>query len=353
MILLTVLSFIFVLGIAILFHEFGHFITAKAAGVKVFSFALGFGPKIVGFYWKGTEYKLCMFPFGGYVKMAGEDSSEENNDDKQNKNNIPDNQRFDKKPFSIRAAVIINGPIMNIVLATILLAIVFFFTGQAEISNKISEVSLDSPAGVAGLQNGDTIIEINEKVISNAEEITKIINESLDEELMITVMRENEKLDFYLFPEYNAEHGRAMIGITLDIDFKKISIFSALNKSFAMTKEILILIGKSFSEMITGTMPVELAGPLGIAQMAGEAARVGFLNLLFFAAVINIFLGVINLLPIPIMDGGQILLLIIEKIRKKPLEPEHINFLYLAGTTLVVMIFLIATYQDIIRIFTD
>jgi len=353
--LLTILAFIFVLGIAILFHEFGHFITAKLSGIKVFRFSLGFGPRIAGIFWKGTEYVICLFPFGGYVKMAGETPQTEktiNNELSQQEEDVPDSQRYDRKSILTRIRVIVNGPIMNIILAILLLVIVFYFSGTARVTNTISEVAENTPAAEAGIKSGDRIIAINAVDIDNAEEISEMINQNRDQVISLSLMRDNEVIETRLVPEYNDEYERAMIGITLEVNIEKLTFFQSVNKSIGMTGEILLLIAKGFLEMFTGNMPVELAGPLGIAQMAGEAAQIGFLNLLFFTAVINIFLGVINLFPIPILDGGQIVLLAIEKIRGKPLEPEHVNFLYIIGIALVVMIFLIATYQDILRFFT-
>lgn len=352
--MLTILAFIFVLGIAILFHEFGHFITAKLSGIKVFRFSLGFGPKIAGFSWKGTEYILCIFPFGGYVKMAGEMATNENDESKEisKEEYIPEKQRFDKKSFFVRASVIVNGPIMNIVLAILLLIIVFYFSGIAQVSNTISHVVEESPAAKAGILSGDKITSINSTIIENPEEISEIINQKKDKMITIRLMRNNDFFETKVVPEYDTEYERAMIGITLEVNIKKLTFFQSVSQSIEMVGEIIRLIGRGFLEMFTGKMPIELAGPLGIAQMAGEAAQVGFLNLLFFTAVINIFLGIINLFPIPILDGGQIVLLAIEKIRGKPLKPEHVNFIYIVGLALVVMIFLIATYQDILRIFT-
>jgi regulator of sigma E protease len=355
--LLNILAFIFVLGIAILFHEFGHFITAKLAGIKVFRFSLGFGPKIAGFFWKGTEYILCLLPFGGYVKMAGETPQDEEDKNAENRQMasgeyLPDKERFDKKPFFIRFAVIFNGPIMNLILAILLLIIVFYFSGTAQVTNIINDVTANSPAEKAGMISGDKIVEIDSMLVENAEEISEIINKGKGRIINIRLMRNNSYYETKVAPEYNSEYDRAMIGITLEVDIKKISLFQSFRKSFEMFFEIIHLIAIGFLETFTGKIPVELAGPLGIAQMAGEAAKIGFLNLLFFSAVINIFLGIINLFPIPILDGGQIVLLAIEKVRGKPLEPEYINLLYIIGFTLIIMIFLIATYQDILRIFS-
>jgi len=354
---LTAFAFVFVLGVAILFHEFGHFIVAKLSGIKVYKFSLGFGPKLTGFLWRGTEYTICLFPFGGYIKMAGEDANktDENMVDSDNteREKISEKERFDKKPFLTRIAVIINGPVMNIFLAIILLAIVYFFSGTLQITNTISEVLTNSPAEKAGLISGDSIIAINSIEIKNAEEISKIINENREQEILLKVMRKNKTIETIIRPQYNSEHDRAMIGITLEVLTKKLSLTESIKKSVITAYEIITLIGKGFKEIFLGNMPIELAGPLGIAQMAGEAAKIGFMNLLFFSAMINIFLGIINLFPIPILDGGQILLIVIEKIKGEPLKPEYINFLYMIGLALIGIIFVLATYQDIKRIFME
>lgn len=352
--MITFLAFIFVLGIAILFHEFGHFIVAKISGIRVFKFSLGFGPKIAGISWKGTEYILCLFPFGGYVKMAGEKSQTEIDNsqaEEEIETDIPANQRFDKKSFLTRTAVIINGPIMNVVLAIFLLMVVFLFSGIATVSNSIAEVAPGSPAALSGLEIGDQIIAINSIIIENAEDISSTINSNRGSLVSLKIQRKEDIFDIKLVPEYNEEYDRAMIGITLDLEIKKLSLVDSFKKSILTTGEIFKLIIKGFLEMFTGKIPVELAGPLGIAQMAGEAAKFGFLNLLFFTALINIFLGFINLFPIPILDGGQILLLLIEKIKGRPLKTEHVNFLYIIGIALILIIFVVATYQDILRIF--
>lgn len=352
--MIAILAFVFVLGTAILFHELGHFAIAKMSGIRVFVFSIGFGPKIAGTSWKGTEYKLSLLPFGGYVKMAGEGPQDEaEHDDRSLKisQEVPKDQRFDKKPFLTKSAVVMSGPLMNVVLAILLLMIIFSFSGIATITNTIAEVVPDKPAAQFGLQRGDQIIAINSLKINNAEEISQIINSSRNNPISLTVLRNNETNEIEIIPEYDEEYDRAMIGITLEISLKKLSFFQSFKKSLQTTGEIIQLIIKGFLEMFTGKIPVELAGPLGIAQMAGEAAQFGFINLLFFTSVINVFLGVMNLIPIPILDGGQVLLFAIEKIRNKPLSPEYIKILYLVGLSFIVMVFLFATYQDILRIF--
>jgi regulator of sigma E protease len=181
--------------------------------------------------------------------------------------------------------------------------------------------------------------------------IANIINESSGEELQITLDREGEIIDVFVIPEYDDNYKKGLIGITFEIFVEKINIFSAFFKGLMTTGNIIKLIFSNTIEMITGKVPIEIAGPLGIAQMTGEAAKLGFLNLLYFTAILSIFIGLFNLLPIPILDGGHIIILAIEKLRGKPLEAEKINFMYLIGISLMIIIFVIATYKDILRVF--
>ena len=248
------------LGIAILFHELGHFIIAKMAGIKVFTFSIGFGPKIVGISWRGTEYKLCLLPFGGYVKMAGEEPQGEVECRDRNpeiSQEVPKSQRFDNKPFLTKSAVVMSGPLMNVVLAILLLMIVFSFSGIATITNTITEVASGKPAALSGLQQGDRIIAINSLKIDNAEEISQIIDSNRGNPMSLTILRNNETTEITIIPEYNEEYDRAMIGITLEYRWKNY-LFSIIQKSLHTTGEIIQLIIKGFLEMFTGKIPVEL-----------------------------------------------------------------------------------------------
>ncbi len=181
--------------------------------------------------------------------------------------------------------------------------------------------------------------------------IANIINKSSGKELQITLDRGGEVVEVFVIPEYDESYKKGLIGIIFEIYVEKINIFSAFSKGLITTGNIIKLIFTNIIEMITGKVPLEIAGPLGIAQMTGEAAKLGFLNLLYFTAILSIFIGLFNLLPIPILDGGHLLILVIEKLRGKPLEPEKINFMYLIGISLMVIIFIIATYKDILRVF--
>ena len=346
--MLTIIAFIFVFSILIFFHEFGHFIAAKAAGVRVYKFAFGFGPRILGFTIKQTEYQICLIPLGGYVKMAGEMGQE---DVKETSEEVSEEQRFDKKTLGIRALIVALGPFMNIATAVVIFSLIFFTNGIPIVTNYISTVIESGPAEQAGILSGDKIIAINSVKMEDPNNIANIINKSSGEKLQITLDREGEILEIFVIPKYDDSYKKGLIGITFEISVEKINIFSAFSKGIITTGNIIKLIFTNIIEMITGKIPLEIAGPLGIAQMTGEAAKLGFLNLLYFTAILSIFIGLFNLLPIPILDGGHLLILAIEKLRGKPLEPEKINFMYLIGISLMIIIFIIATYKDILRVF--
>jgi len=347
--MLTIIAFIFVFSILIFFHELGHFIAAKVSGVKVYKFAFGFGPKILGFTKNQTEYLICLIPLGGYVKMAGEMGQEDVK--KISEEEVPEKQRFDKKTLGIRALIVALGPFMNIATAVVIFSLIFFVNGIPVVTNFVSTIVQNGPAEQAGILSGDKIIAIDSIKMEDPHRIANTINKSSGEELQITLDREGEVVDVFVIPKYDDDYKKGLIGITFEVTIERINIFSAFYKGLIATGNIIKLIFSNTIEMITGKVPMEIAGPLGIAQMTGEAAKLGFLNLLYFTAILSIFIGLFNLLPIPILDGGHLLILVIEKLRGKPLEPEKINFMYLIGISLMIIIFIFATYKDILRVF--
>lgn len=347
--MITIIAFIFVFSILIFFHEFGHFIAAKASGVKVYKFSFGFGPKILGFTKNQTEYLICLIPLGGYVKMAGEMGQEDGKEISEEE--VPEEQRFDKKTLGIRTLIVALGPFMNIATAVVIFSLIFFTSGIPIVTNYVSTVVEGGPAEQAGVLSGDKIIAINSIKTEDPNIIADTINKSSGKELQITLDRGGEVIDVFTTPKYDDDYKKALIGITFEVSIEKINIFSAFSKGIVATGNIIKLIFSNTIEMITGKIPLEIAGPLGIAQMTGEAAKLGFLNLLYFTAILSIFIGIFNLLPIPILDGGQIIILAIEKLRGKPLEAGKLNFMYLIGISLMVILFIIATYKDISRLF--
>ncbi len=341
--MVTLFAFLFVIGLLVFFHELGHFLVAKWSGILVYTFSFGFGPKILGFKWGETEYVISLFPLGGYVKMAGEDREEDKN--------IPPFRRFDKKPIWIRALIVTAGPLMNFILAIVIFSLLFMTYGVPSVLPIVDKVVEEGPAYIAGIQPGDKIVAINGKKVNLPEEIAQIVNESLGKKLKITVERNGKTLNFEVTPIWDEELKRARLFITFKVILKKYSVFPAIAKGFRTTFIILQLVIIGLWKIITGHAPLEVAGPLGIAQMAGEAARSGWANLLNFSALLSVYIGFLNLLPLPVLDGGVLLLLGVEKVRGRPLEKEKLQIIYYIGISILLALFLFGTYSDLLRIF--
>jgi len=289
--MITLIAFIFVFSILVFFHELGHFLSAKAFGVKVYKFAFGFGPKIFGFTRHETEYSICLIPLGGYIKMAGEASQGEVDKELEL---VPETERYDKKSISIRAIIVALGPCMNIITSVMIFSIIFLVNGIPMTTDVIETVIENGPADEAGIIAGDEIIQINSENVNNSEEIAYIVNNNIEKEIIITIDRSGEIYDLVTIPEYNKEYKRGMIGISFKVIVKKLNIFSAFGEGLKTTGNTIKLIFTNTMEMITGKIPVEVAGPLGIAQMTGEFAKLGFLSLLYFTAILSIFIGILT-----------------------------------------------------------
>ncbi len=341
--MLTLFAFLFVIGLLVFFHELGHFLVAKWSGILVYTFSFGFGPKLFGFKWGETEYVVSLLPLGGYVKMAGEDKEEDEN--------VPENRKFNTKPIWIRALIVVAGPFMNFILAIVIFSLLFMSYGVPSVQPIIDKVIEGGPAYIAGIQPGDKIIEINGKKVTLPEEIARIVNESLGKKLKITVERNGKYLTFEVTPIWDNELKRARLFILFKVVVERYPFIPAVKKGIYTTFIILQLIIVGLWKIITGSAPLEVAGPLGIAQMAGEAAKSGWVNLLNFSALLSIYIGFLNLLPLPVLDGGVLLLLGIEKLRGKPLEKEKMQIIYYIGISILLILFLFGTYSDLLRIF--
>lgn len=329
----TFISFVFVFGLLVFFHEFGHFALAKLNNIKVHQFALGMGPKILSYKGRETEYSLRILPIGGYVKMEGEDEASD------------DERSFSKKTPLQRISVLAAGPIMNIVLAIILLTIISFNIGNPV--NIIDEITKNSPAEKVGLKSGDEIIQIGSTDINSWEDIIKAIGESKEEILKIEVIRNGENLSFDVKPEFDKEANRKLIGIT---PLLKKSFIGSIKTS---VENVFLVMSKIFDTLlglIQGeTSGADFVGPIGMVHYVGEAARISIFSLLSLAAVISINLAILNILPFPALDGGRIIFAIIELIKGKPIDPNKEGFVHLVGFVILIIIMVLVIYKDIIR----
>jgi regulator of sigma E protease len=348
----TFLYAIILLGVIIFIHELGHFLSAKLMGVRVLKFSLGFGPKLISKKYGETEYLISSVPFGGYVKMLGESSEEELKDEEKI-------FAFNYQPVWKRFIIVFLGPLFNLLFAAVIFAGVFLY-GLPVLLPEVGEVLAQSPAEKAGLMKGDTIISIDGSQITQWDQMTKIIHNNPDKNLNMEIERKGEVIALSIIPEkkkikdlFGQEREVGLIGIkpSGNTFVKKSGVKEALINSVSKTWEIIVLTFVSIVKLIQRVIPMNtIGGPILIVQMAGEQASLGILNFFVFMAIININLGILNLLPIPILDGGHILFLGIESIRKKPLSEKLIAISQRIGLAIILFIMAFALYNDIIRI---
>jgi regulator of sigma E protease len=351
--LTTIVSTIVVLGLLIFVHELGHFLVAKRSGVTVLRFSLGFGPRLFGFKRGDTDYCLSLIPLGGYVKMLGEEPGEE----------VEEEQRatsFSLQPVSKRIAIVLAGPFSNFLLAIVIFAFIYALSGIPQLTPEIGSVSAGSPAEKAGLMAGDKVVVINEKAIADWEELSKLIEKLGEQPLTLQIERGDEHLTITVTPRvtevkniFGEPIKRAVIGITASgkISIKKenplYAVYYSVVQTWHLSKLFLITVGK----LIEGVVSIKtLGGPILIAQMAGQQANEGLLNLIHFIALISVNLAVLNLLPIPVLDGGHILFFVIEGLRGKPLGQRKIEWAQKAGMLILLVLMVFVFYNDIMRL---
>ena len=336
------LAFVLVLGPTIFVHELGHFLAAKAMGVKVYEFALGFGPALWKRRRQATVYSLRLLPFGGYVKLAGMDIPEDEDDIVSDE----DEGSFNRKSLGQRLAVIAAGPIMNFVLAVLLFAL---YMGLVFIPPTVQVVEPDSPAAEIGLLPGDVIAEVAGEKISSISEINKIVARYPNEEISVTVVREDRTLRLAVTPRLDPELNRARLGVGM-VEKPQQSLGEALSTGLRQTYFVSRDIVVSIVRMITGRIEPDIAGPIGIFQIVGESANRGIMFVVFMAAVLSINLGLFNFQPIPILDGGWLVMLLWEAVRGRPLEPEQKGLVQFIGLAFLLLLMLFATYKDLTRL---
>ncbi|MCD6293298.1 MAG: RIP metalloprotease RseP [Deltaproteobacteria bacterium] len=354
----STVSAIIVLGILIFVHELGHFLVAKFCGVRVLVFSLGFGPRLCGFRKGDTEYQLSAVPLGGYVKMLGEGGKSED-DVELSAAEKPFSYEY-KSPWQ-RLAIIIAGPGANILFAALVFSIVYLF-GVPSLSSVIGEVNPEMPAYSAGFQPGDKIIKIDDQKIADWEQLSATVRASGGHELVIIYERGAELLETRVVPKrmenqnmFGENVVTYIIGITASGEtvVKHYRPGQALIQGVSETWKVAYLTVMGFVKMIERVIPAkDLGGPIMIAQMAGQHAKAGILSLLYFMGIISVNLGILNLFPIPVLDGGHLLFITMEIILGRPVSLRKMEIAQQFGLCLLISLMVFVFYNDLSRIFT-
>ncbi len=348
--MLNLIYFVIVLGIIVLVHEFGHFIFAKIFGIYVYEFAIGMGPKL--FSWKSkkdeTVYSIRAIPIGGFCSLAGEDL------DSDDQEKIPENRRLQSKPVWQRFLVMFFGAGNNFILAFLLLLVIAFGWGAVSSKPIISELVENNPAVQAGLQVGDTILEINGHKVKTSDDVSIYLQvEDKSKPIIFTVERNGKTLDFDVVPKEEEVDGSKIyrVGIVSQGEVERgfmASVRYAFTKMGSLFRQMMI----TFKGLFTGGLSVnQLSGPVGIYNIVGDQAKAGFQNILYLIALLSINVGFINLIPFPAFDGGRILFLIIEKIKGSPVKPETENKIHTIGFVLLLALMIYITFNDILKLF--
>lgn len=338
---------ILVFSILILFHELGHFTLAKANGIRVNEFSLGLGPTIVGFTKGETKYSLKLLPFGGACMMEGED--EDSNDDRA----------FNKKSVWARISVVAAGPIFNFIMALVFSIVLISCVGVDK--PVLTDVIDGYPAQEAGLLGGDVIVKMGGKNINFYKEVSAYATFHVGEPVEIVYERDGERYTTTLTPKYDEEEGRYLYGFLSSGGREHVGIFETIYYSFCELGYYIDVTVQSVGMMLTGGVSVnEMSGPVGIVQSMGqvydESMQNGgyyyvFLNMLNWTIMLSANLGVMNLLPIPALDGGRLVFLIIEAIRRKPIDPNKEGIVHMIGIILLFILMFVVMFNDIRKLF--
>jgi regulator of sigma E protease len=355
------LPFIVVISVVVFVHEYGHYLVARACGIRIESFSIGFGRKLFGWTDKhGTEWKVSILPMGGYVRMFG-DADAASSPDESVKTMTEEEKKvsFFHQHVNKRIAVVLAGPVFNYIFAIVVLAVLFVFQGQPFTPPVVGALLENGVAAHAGLQLGDKVVSIDGKDISRFEDIKRIVGMNSGTAVSVVVARDGATQTFALTPEitvqkdrFGGEHRLGRIGIVSDkFDYKKWPPLKAVQQagieSWNMTADTLQALGQII-EGVRGTE--EIGGPLRIAEMSGHIAQEGAWALIWFMAIISLNLGLINLFPIPLLDGGHVMFYAFEKLLGRPLNEKTQEIGMRIGLTIVVTLMIFATWNDLVHL---
>lgn len=349
----TILATIVVIGVLIFVHELGHFLVAKWYGVGVEAFSLGFPPKLVHKQIGETDYRISVIPLGGYVKLVGENPGEE----------VPPEllpKSFSHRPLGQRIAIVAAGPLFNLLFAVVALFLIYSLSGVPYFTTEIGSIQPGSPAAEAGLKPGDQILSIDHQLVQRWEELAQIIRQAGEKPLELMVQRGEKQFRLTITPRpmevpniFGEKVSTVLIGIAVSpnrkVDF--VSLPTALGESISHTFRILEVTALSIMKLITGAIPLKsLGGPIMIAQVAGKQAALGITPLVNFMAILSVNLALLNILPIPMLDGGHLVFFLLEAIRGKPLTLKHREMAQSIGLMIILLLVFLVFYNDISRL---
>ena len=361
--------FVFVLSVVVFFHELGHFLVARLCGVRILAFSIGFGPEIAGFHDRhGTRWKIAAIPLGGYVKFFGDESAA-STPDKARISNMDAAERAESfifQPVAKRAAIVVAGPLANFLLAIVIFSGIFMLFGMQTMSPRVDEVQPNSPAATAGFQAGDLVLSIDGQKIDSFADMQRIVSDSAGDRLDIKVERNGKEVDLKATPELREEkdlfgnvHRIGLLGIRRspapgDVKYQPVSppraVWLGMQETWFVVDKTLNYIGK----VIIGRESAnQLGGPIRIAQMSGQVASIGLAALIHMAAVLSVSIGLLNLFPIPLLDGGHLLFYSIEAMRGRPLSERAQEVGFRIGFAIVLMLMIFATFNDIVHLATS
>jgi regulator of sigma E protease len=361
-----VVPFLFVLTIVVFFHELGHFLVARWAGVKVLTFSIGFGPELVGFNDRhGTRWKVSAIPLGGYVKFFGDDT-EASTPSTETLAAMSDEERqgsFHHKRVGPRAAIVAAGPIANFILAIVIFTCLFTFFGKPSTTAQVDKIEAGSAAAAAGFQVGDVVTAIDGNAIGSFSDMQRIVSVRGGDKLAFTIKRGDSIIQLQATPEqrevkdpFGNSHRQGILGITRStapgetlterVD-PATALWLGVKETWFVIDRTLAYIGGVFTGREAAS---QVGGPLGIARISGQVATIGLAALIHLAAVLSISIGLLNLFPVPLLDGGHLLFYAVEAVRGRPLSERAQEMGFRIGLALVLMLMVFATYNDILHL---
>ncbi len=364
-----VIPFLFVLSLVVFFHELGHFLIARWCGVRILVFSIGFGPEIVGFNDRyGTRWKISAIPLGGFVKFFGDENAASAPDTVRvaSMNAEERSHSFIFQPVIKRAAIVAAGPFANFLLAIVIFATVFMLYGKPTMSARVDSVQPGSAAAEAGFRPGDLVVAIDGRAIDNFAEMQRVVSASAGETLSVTVDRDGTSTVLQATPalkEVKDNFGNVqrigILGISRsmapeDLKLRPVGPAQAIAMSVEETWSVIDRTMRYIGGVIAGREAAnQLGGPIRIAQMSGQVASFGFVPLIQLAAVLSISIGLLNLFPIPLLDGGHLLFYLIEGVRGRPLSEKAQEVGFRIGLAIVLMLMIFATFNDIVHLTTS